>query len=320
MDNSDETRLVERLVAIGWKGSRAVLVGPGDDAAVLRGGLVASTDLMVEGVHFDFDWIAPTEVGFRAGAAALSDMAAMGAQPTALLASMAVSARDPSLCEALQRGIRRAGDRVSAPVVGGDLSRSPGPAVVDVVAVGRARRPLLRRGAAPGDDLWVSGSLGGAAAAVAAWKGAGRPGRSARRRFARPPNRVPLGMRLAAGRLASAAIDVSDGLVVDAGRIASASGARLRVVPERVPRDPDTGGDLKLALGGGEDYELMFTAPVDMRTPVSDLGRELSVQLTRIGRVESGAGVVVEDERGRRLSLDRGGYDHFAVGDNGDAP
>lgn len=307
----DELTLIERLVAIGWKGSRGVIHGPGDDAAVLRGGLAISTDLMIEGVHFNFDWIAPAEVGFRAGAAALSDMAAMGAAPEAVLVSLAVSG-NPSPCEDLQRGIRRAGDRVGVAVVGGDVSQSPGPAVVDVVAVGRVRDPCRRSGAEAGQGVWVSGALGGAAAAVAAWSAGGIPAPAARERFASPPNRVPLGMALTKRRLARAMIDVSDGLVGDAGQIARASGVRLRILRDAVPVDTAAGGDLNLALEGGEDYELMFTAPAGKEAAILDLGSELSVRLARIGRVESGAGVVLEDREGRSTVSGRGGYDHFA--------
>ena len=162
----DETRLVERLAAIGWKGDASVELGPGDDAAVLIGGLVVSTDMTVEGVHFSFEWIAPAEAGFRAAAAALSDMAAMGAVPEALLVSLALPAEDPALGEELQRGVRAAGDRTAAPIVGGDVSRSPGPVVIDVVAVGRVAHDVVKRGGArPGHDLW----------------GVGRPRRSRRR-------------------------------------------------------------------------------------------------------------------------------------------
>ena len=315
----DETTLVERLVAIGWKGSRAVLVGPGDDAAVLRGGLAISTDLMVEGVHFDFDWISPVEAGFRAGAAALSDMAAIGARPGALLVSMAVSG-DPDVCEELQRGLQQAGDRVAAPIVGGDVSRSPGPAVVDVVAIGRARSPVLRGGAGPGEDVWVSGQLGGAAAAVSAWSAGEQPQPAARERFAVPPDRVPLGVALAARNLARAMIDISDGLVVDARRVARASGVELRLQQALLPLDPVAGGDLKVALEGGEDYELMFTAPAGTRTRILELGQEMAVRLTRIGSVERGDEVVLEDADGRCVDPGRGGYDHFAAADDGRAP
>ncbi|MCY4571933.1 MAG: thiamine-phosphate kinase [Gemmatimonadetes bacterium] len=309
----DETELVERLAAIGWKGSRGVILGPGDDAAVLRGGLAVSTDMMVEGVHFSFDWVTPTEAGFRAGAAALSDMAAMGASPEALLVSMALPAGDPELGEALQRGVRAAGDRVGAVIAGGDVSRTPRAVVLDVVVVGRVRDGGVRRsGAQPGDDLWVSGVVGGAAAAVAAWSQGREPAPAARVRFAAPPDRTGLGRALAAQGLASAMIDISDGLVLDAKRLAKASSVAIRVRRDLVPVDTEAGGDLNRALEGGEDYELMFTAHPKGKERVLALERELSVQLTRIGTVGQGADVALEDSEGRQVRPGRGGYDHFA--------
>lgn len=347
----DETALVARLVAAGWKGSRDVLLGPGDDAAVMRGGLAASTDLSVEGVHFRFEWVAAREVGFRAAAAALSDMAAMGARPVALLVSLAVPP-DPDLAEELQRGARRAADRVSVPIAGGDVSRSPGPVMIDMVALGRAPRGLVRRsGAEPGHDLWVSGEIGAAAAAAAAWSAGREPRAAARSRFAAPPDRVPLGRALAAHDIARSMIDVSDGLLADARRLAEASSVALVVRDDRVPVDPcihaelgPTGSSastgslvsagcvasscspvssgpaisphatrpLNFALEGGEDYELMFTAESGARGRLKTLGKELSVSLTRIGTVERGQGVIREGPEGRRRVEGLGGHDHFA--------
>ena len=233
----NEDQLVGRLIQAGWRGSRDVTLGPGDDAAVLRGGLVASTDMMVEGVHFRFDWISAREAGFRAGAAALSDMAAMGARPVALLVSMALPG-DPAVGVEMQRGARRAGDRVGVAVAGGDVSRTSGPAVVDVTALGRARQVVPRSGAVPGHELWVSGALGGAAAAVAAWSIGAEPLPGARECFVAPPNRVPLGRTLAREGLARSMIDISDGLLADARRIAAASGAKVVIREEAVPVDP----------------------------------------------------------------------------------
>ena len=309
-----EDRLVERLVAIGWKGSRGVLLGPGDDAAILRGGLVLSTDLAIEGVHFSREWINLEEAGFRAAAAALSDMAAMGAAPEALLVSMAAPADGgASMLEELQLGARRAGDRVGAAVVGGDVSRSPGPVVVDVAVAGRARRPLLRAGARAGDEVWVSGALGGAARAVTAWTGGASPNGAARARFAEPPNRVPLALRLARDGLASAAMDLSDGLLADARRLARASGVRLEIRAGSVPVDREAEASVRDALEGGEDYELMFTSSVDAGPRISQLGRELSVQLARIGTVGPGEGVALLDRHGASVaSGGPGGWDHFA--------
>ncbi len=314
-----ESELVERLVAIGWRGSRSVILGPGDDAAVLRGGLVLSTDLAVEGVHFRLDWISAEEAGFRAGAAALSDLAAMGATPEGMLVSLAVPG-DGSVAADIQRGIRSAGDRVAASIIGGDVSRSPGPVVVDVVVAGRARPPVRRSGAVAGHEVWVSGALGGSAAALEAWSAGARPDALARARFAQPPDRVPLGTALASARIARSMIDTSDGLVADARRIAAASGVRIRIVEGRVPAHPGTGGDLNLALQGGEDYELMFTAPARAEDRILAIAREVSVPLTRIGTVEEGTGVVLEDAQGRRTTPGPGGFDHFADPGSGRAP
>ena len=314
----DEQELVRRLVSIGWRGSRAVRLGPGDDAAFLRGGLVLSTDMAVQGVHFRLDWVSPGEAGFRAGAAALSDLAAMGAKPEALLVSLAVSG-DPSLAVELQRGVRNAGDRVGVAIIGGDVSRSPGPALVDVVAVGRARTVVTRGGAEVGEGLWVSGSLGGAAAAVTAWSAREEPDPRDRRRFVAPPDRVPLGAALAAAGLARAMIDISDGLVADARRVAEASGVMIRIDTGAVPVDAGA-GDLNLALEGGEDYELMFTAPSGAGPRIRALGQEMAVALTRIGSVDQGKGVVLADRRGRHRAPGRGGYDHFANPDHGGTP
>ena len=309
-----ERELVERLAAIGWKGSRAVLLGPGDDAAVLRGGFTISTDIAVEGVHFRFDWVSAEEAGFRAGAAALSDLAAMGAVPLALLVSMAVPGDgDHAVAHDLQRGVRRSGDRVGVAIIGGDVSRSPGPVVLDVVVVGKAVGFVSRGGAEPDHHLWVSGSLGGAGAAVSAWSVGKSPDPAARIRFAAPPNRIPLGRALAGRGIARSMIDLSDGLIPDAGRIAAMSGARICIQTHRVPADPCAGGDLNLALVGGEDYELMFTANPGMESRILALGEELSVPLIRIGMVEAGTGVVLEDERGRRTDAGDAGFDHFAA-------
>ena len=315
----NEAELVRRLIAIGWRGSRAVRVGPGDDAAFVRGGMVISTDLAVEGVHFRLDWIGAEEAGFRAGAAALSDMAAMGAAPEALLVSLAVP-DDPSLAQALQRGVRSAGDRVGVAIIGGDVSRSPGPAVVDVVAGGRARTVVTRGRAEAGQGVWVSGSLGGAAAAVSAWSAGTDPASEARDRFVFPPDRVPLGVGLCGGGLAHAMIDISDGLVADAGRVGRASGVRIVIRDGEVPVHPGAGGDLNLALEGGEDYELMFTAPARAEARILALGQEMSVPLTRVGRVEEGTGVVLEDSRGRHSTPRHDGYDHFAAPGSGGGP
>ncbi|MYB98048.1 MAG: hypothetical protein F4X60_05765, partial [Gemmatimonadetes bacterium] len=169
-----------------------------------------------------------------------------------------------------------------------------------------------------GLGVWISGSLGGSAAALATWLEGMEPDLQLLERFVTPPDRVPLGVALAAAGLARAMIDISDGLVSDARRVADASGVMIRIDTAAVPVAAGA-GDLNLALEGGEDYELMFTAPAGAGSRIRALGQEMAVTLTRIGRVEEGTGVVLRDPRGRRTVPGRGGYDHFARTDTGGA-
>lgn len=321
-----------------------VRVGPGDDGAVLDDGLVVSCDMSVEGVHFSLDWITPGEAGSRAVAVALSDLAAMGATPRGILVALALAPDGPAgvagptgpagmagsaLEEELMTGVREAADRFSAPLLGGDLTvsgpsahRSEGPSnaglVIDVMVLGHATAPLLRSGARPGDVLWVSGPLGGAAAAVHAWQDGREPGPAQRRAFATPTPRLELGTRLAASGGATAALDLSDGLAMDAHRLARASGVRLVLDAWRLPRaspDPDH------VLRGGDDYELLWTAPAEMcgadsRVRMEELGRELELELTAVGHVAEGDGVWLRanphaDPDADLEPLEPGGWDPF---------
>ena len=306
-----EFELIRRLIDVGWKGSRQVLLGPGDDAAVLRGGLVVSTDIAVEEVHFRRDWGTARELGFRATAAGLSDLAAMGAEPVAILLSIAVPAGGEDVLE-LQEGAAAAADRAGATVVGGDLSRSPGPMVIDVVSLGKARRPVPRSGARPGHQVWVSGSLGGAAWAVHSWTSGESPAAAARERFVAPPDRTGLGVRLAEEDLALAMIDVSDGLMADLGHVARASGVGARVRHPDVPALEGLPEGLNLGLVGGEDYELLFTAEPGSRDAILQLSAEAGVSLRPIGEIVEGEGVEVYTAGGQRIDLERLGFDHFS--------
>ena len=154
---------------------RGVRVGPGDDAAVLEGGWVVSTDLCVEDVHYRRSWLSDTEIGYRAASAALSDLAAMAAEPVGVLVSLALPAEARSDPVAVSDGVREAARAVGASILGGDLSRSPGPLMLDLVVLGRADEPVLRVGAEPGDEIWATGTLGGSAAAVRMWAAGHEP-------------------------------------------------------------------------------------------------------------------------------------------------
>ena len=194
---------------------------------MLEGEWVISTDLSVEDVHFRRGWLTDEEIGYRAASAALSDLAAMAARPVGVLVSMAAPRGAAVDVAAAQAGVRAAAEAVGARVIGGDLSRSPGPLFIDVVVLGRQRRPVSRAGARAGDELWVSGTLGAGAAALTVWEDGGVPPEPLRRRFVRPEPRVALALALAEAGIPVAMMDVSDGLAGDAGHLAAASGVRI---------------------------------------------------------------------------------------------
>lgn len=301
-------------------------VGPGDDAAVLRRpGRVISTDMTVEGVHFRRDWLEPEEVGYRATMAALSDLAAMGAEPRAVLVSLASTPADATsgFLARVGKGTLDAAVEVGAVLAGGDVTRSPGPLVVDVTVVGDTDAPVLRRGAGPGDEVWVTGTLGGAAAAVRLWLAGSPVPPSLRERFTRPRPRVEAMRRLRKTGLLTAGMDVSDGLLQDAGHIAAASGTRLVLEAHRIPVEPGAvhalgeGDALDAALSGGEDYELVVTARPGLEHEVDRIRRELDLSLVRVGRVEVGSGTVLVDAAGAPVAVPGRGFDHFPPGTQG---
>jgi thiamine-monophosphate kinase len=295
-----------------------ILVGPGDDAAVLEGGWVVTTDLAVEDVHFRRDWITDAEIGYRAGAAAISDLAAMAATPVAVLVSVACPrARGVDLA-AVHAGLRRIAATVGADVIGGDTSRSPGPLFIDVTALGRAQRPIRRDGAEPGDEVWVTGTLGASAAAVRTWLAGGSPPGALRSAYATPIPRVDEALCLVAREVVEAMIDLSDGLAGDLGHVAAASGVRIVIETGRVPLAPAAEeafgheAALELALGGGEDYELAFVSDPGVVDP-EYFDRRHGIRLTRVGRVEEGEGVWLEAGDGATRPAG-GGFDHWREG------
>ena len=298
----------------------SVRVGPGDDAAVLSDGTVLSTDLAIEGVHFRLDWITAEEAGYRSAASAVSDLAAMAAEPIGVLVSVAAPG-DGELAEEVMAGVKRLAGDVGAALLGGDLTRSPGPLLLDVVSVGRTDRALLRSGAAAGDELWVTGALGAAAAAVALWDSGRTVPAPLRDAFVRPRPRLREARWLVEAG-ATSGIDVSDGIAGDAAHIAAASGVAVVLERDALPVHatlhdvalPEGRDALALALHGGDDYEILVGAPAGRLGPrAEEFARKFDLSLTRVGRVESGKGVFLETARpAARVPLTRGGFDHFA--------
>ena len=301
-----------------------MIVGPGDDCAVLESGWVLSTDLSVEDVHFRRDWMGLPDIGYRAVVAAVSDLAAMAAEPRGILVSLAIpEAEVVETVEGLRAGIVEACSTADCALLGGDISRSPGPIVLDVVAVGHAHRPVLRRGARPDDEVWVTGSLGASAAAVRIWESGADPVPALVQAFARPVARLREALWLAEHATPTALIDVSDGLIGDAGHIAAASGVgvvlRSADVPVAEAASQATASAmeaLELALTGGEDYELCLTAPAGAVDRIAPAFREaFATRLTRVGEIEDGEGVRIDGPRLHKDPQGRGGFDHFSTVD-----
>ncbi len=297
------------------------VAGPiGDDCAVIPEGpgrLVASSDLSVEGVHFRTEWLTLTEIGWRAAAAALSDLAAEGASAVGVLVSLGVP---PGAAEGepaeIMAGVGEAVASVGGVVLGGDLSGA-GQWLVDVMVLGRAERPVTRAGARPGDALWLTGRLGGARAALSAWVEGSAPPPEARSAFAHPEPRLSAGQALAAAG-ATAMLDVSDGLGGDAAHLAAASACALEIDLDLVPVHPDVIEaarrkgihPARFAALGGEDYELLVTMPPGFGpNDAARISRASGVPLTRIGVVAPGSGARF---RLAGAEIDLKGFDHFA--------
>ena len=281
--------------------------GIGDDAAVLvvpRGdALVASVDSAIEAQHFRAEWLSPKEIGYRAVAAALSDLAAMAASPRGVLIALGVPAVWRDRLDEIADGIGEAVNASETRILGGNISAA-GELSITTTVLGSVFVPLMRRGAKPGDRVYVTGQLGGAAAALAQLTSGDTAGVH-RHRLAHPVPRIPEARWLAdAG--ASAAIDISDGLAADARHLATASGIALTLESAKLPLA--AGVDADLAVQSGEEYELLVTAPHALDTTGFEARFRLS--LTEIGEAVAGAPGSVEIVGMPHIRIV--GHDHFS--------
>jgi thiamine-monophosphate kinase len=305
-----------------------VAIGLGDDAAVVepaRNALeVVTTDVLVEGVHFDRAFTPPRAIGHRALAVNLSDLAAMGAAPRAALLSLVLPPGLPLAdFEAMIDGFMALAAACSVTLIGGNITRSPGPLIVDVTATGtvRRRRVLTRSGARPGDEVWVSGEIGSAAAGLQALSAGTRNGggmAACAAAFLEPQPRVRLGTVLGRNRAASSCMDLSDGLADGLHQLAGASGVGLEVDGAAIPISDEArhwfearGLDpVVAALTGGDDYEPLFTVRPKGRSRLEAVRRQArGLRLTKIGIVRRGPGVVIT--RGGMTEPVPAGYVHF---------
>jgi thiamine-monophosphate kinase len=313
-------RIRARLASPPW-----VIVGPGDDAAVIepeRGTLdVLTTDAQVEGIHFDRRFCPPDAIGHKALAVNLSDLAAMGASPRAALLSLVLP--DGQLVadiDALLDGLLTLAARYHVALVGGNITRSPGPLIVDVTAIGSVgrRRALVRSGARPGDEVFVTGTVGNGLVGLRSLQASESGYEAAAARYLRPEPRVRAGLLLGRNRAASACMDLSDGLSDAVGQVAEASGVGIAIEAEALPIDSAVMRWLEhhcadpamAAVSGGDDYELMFTVRPAHRGRLRAVKRILGdLPITRIGVVTKDRRVVIRSPAGER-EMPRG-FEHF---------
>jgi thiamine-monophosphate kinase len=323
-------RITSRLATPPW-----VPVGPGDDAAVIepaRGTLdVLTTDALVDGIHFDLRFTPPDAVGHRALAVNLSDLAAMGAEPRAALLSLLLpDDLDVETLDGIVDGLLALAARYRVALVGGNITRTTGPLTLDVTAIGAVRRRnvLRRSGARPGDDVYVTGTVGSAAAGLALLR-SGRPPRGNEEacieRYLRPEPRVRAGLLLGRNRAATSCIDLSDGLGEAVRQLAEASGLGITIEQTLLlgteghaaviaMGDATSAVDLPVAveeaLTAGDDYELLFTSRPAHRGRLRTVRQHLgNLPITRIGVVTKGKDVLLRDEQGTR-DMPRG-YEHW---------
>lgn len=301
--------------------ARRAALGVGDDCALLAPSagmqLATSCDMLVEGRHF-VSTVAPERLGHKALAVNLSDLAACGATPLAFTLALAMPRADAAWLEGFARGLFALADAHGCELVGGDTTQGPLNICIGVfgeVPVGQA---LLRSGARAGDDLYVSGLLGDARLALEAFRGtlelAGDAFAAARVAMEQPQPRVALGVALRG--VATSAIDVSDGLLGDLAHLLRRSGVGARLEVDALPRsatlaDQPRAVQLECLLAGGDDYELLFTAPPALAPRVRDAASAAGVAVTRIGRIEAGTSLRLVDAAGDALANTWGSFDHF---------
>jgi thiamine-monophosphate kinase len=303
--------------------TRNTVLGVGDDGAIVRPSpgceLVVSTDMLVAGTHF-LPNADPEDLGWKTLAVNVSDMAAMGAQPRWALLAAALPAATEAWIEKFARGFFACADAFGVDVIGGDTTKGPRNFCVTICGEVPAGTALLRSGARPGDEVWISGRPGRAALGLAHLQGRvvlPEPAQAdCLTALHRPQPRVALGLALRG--IASAAIDVSDGLLADLGHILDASGvaATLRCAVPPAPTFDAAHEALwrDCYFAGGDDYELAFTAPAERHAEIEALSARLALPLACIGRIEAGTSgqLAVFDADGQSLDLHRQGYDHFA--------
>ena len=309
-----ERELIQRIRRAASPTRTKLGRGIGDDCAVIdipRGHeVLVTTDFSLEGVHFRREWHRPESVGHRSLARGLSDIAAMAGIPRAVFLSLALPADLPQRwVDEFIRGFLKLARRYSVTLAGGDIAQSPNAILADVVVIGiiPKGKAVLRSGACPGDILYVSGTLGASVATLRELRAGKKLRPREHLRHFYPDPRIALGRYLREHKLVSAMIDTSDGLSTDLRHISDESRVGATIDPAALPT---TGADnaRQLALHGGEDYELLFTAPANKRIPSKIAG----VPITRIGAITRGRQIKLQFPDGKLKPLPAAGWQHFA--------
>lgn len=317
-----EFELIDRYFRRPAAAGGALEVGIGDDCALLVPTpglrLAVSSDMLVEGRHF-LSTVAPERLGHKALAVNLSDLAACGARPRAFVLALALPRADAVWLEGFARGLFALADAHGIALAGGDTTMGPLNICITVLGEVAPGAALLRGAARPGDDLYVSGTVGDARLALEVFRGHASVDAPAfealRARMEQPTPRVALGQALVG--VATAAIDISDGLVGDLSHILRASGTGATLHADALPLSPPlrarpTAQRLDCALAGGDDYELLFCAPAARRDAVLTAARAAHTPVTRIGRIDAEAGLRLLDAEGRAITRRFASFDHFA--------
>lgn len=314
--------LSEKSIIAGIRGQarpgRGIVAGIGDDCAILRippgHEALVTTDFSLEGVHFRREWHSPEVVGHRCLVRGLSDIAAMGGEPIAVFLSLAVPRGLPqSWVDRFLKGLLRLAGTFGTSLAGGDTAESPGGVLADIVVVGSVPKgaALRRSGARPGDRIYVTGALGGSAAALDLLFSGHKLRPADFPQHFRPLPRLEVGQFLRRKKLASSMIDISDGLSTDLAHICEESGVGAEILSDAIPRSvigkPGHEVDLKFALHGGDDYELLFTEPGAKRVSTCIAG----VPVTQIGRITPDKHIVLVNNQGMRSELRPQGWQHF---------
>lgn len=319
---TSEFRLIERIRARAASRARDdVRLGIGDDAAILQPPpgmeLLAAMDTMVAGRHFPDD-TAPADIGWKALACNLSDLAAMGAQPAWALLALTLPDDDADWVDGFLDGLFELADAHDVALVGGDTTRGPLAITLAVHGFAPAGAALRRDGARANDDVWVTGTLGDAAGGLRQWQGGALQSAKLRYRLDRPTPRVDVGLALRG--LATAAIDLSDGLAADLGHVLAASGVGAQLDLGRLPTSrtladhfADERGRWRLQLAGGDDYELCFTAPAAQALAIEQALADCDCGATVVGRITGAGGLELLTPEGEAFALDAAGFDHFAA-------